>query len=110
MLEGEIEEMRRLGLTERTEGGEEAVRVSVQCRRAACGHSREGWRGVLQEWEREVGQALARHGAQLVQGSLSVSGQTVEALVPVGELTAICDEMARRDARVDLLRRRRAID
>ena len=110
MLEGEIEKMRRLGLTERSADGVETVRISIQCRQTAAGHTRDSWCGVLQAWEREVDRTLAPHGGRVVRDSLSVSGQTVEAVVPVAELPAVFEEMGQRDARVDLMRERRVID
>ncbi|MGH8483880.1 MAG: hypothetical protein ACRESP_05715, partial [Pseudomonas sp.] len=51
----------------------------------------------------EIGQQLATHGAELIQGSLSVAGQTVEAVVPIGELTSVVAEMADADVRIDIV-------
>ena len=106
----EIEKMRRLGLVERTPDGAEAVRLTVQCRSSAAGQSRENWRETLLDWQRDIGRRLADHGASLVHGSLSVSGQTVEAIVPLDELPAVCEVMAGCGARVDLLLPRRAAE
>ena len=105
----EIDKMRRLGLTERTSSGAEAVRLSVQCRLQAEGQTRESWHGTLLDWERQIERRLARHGAVLVEGSLSFSGQTVEAIVPIDELPSVFDEMADCEVRVDLLNPRRAV-
>ena len=104
----EIEKMRRLGLVERTPDGVEAVRLTVQCRWSAAGHSRQSWRETLLDWQQDIGRRLADHGACLVQDSLSVSGQTVEAIVPVDELPAVCETMDDCGARVDLLVPRQA--
>ncbi|NLD69777.1 MAG: hypothetical protein GX644_13315 [Limnobacter sp.] len=106
----EIEKLRRLGLVERLPDGAEAVRLTVQCRRPVAGQSRERWRDALLDWQRDIGRRLADHGGCLVQDSLSVSGQTVEAIVPVDELPAVCNAMAGCDARVDLLMPRRAAE
>ena len=98
-----IEKMRRLGLTDRTSAGAEAVRVTAQCRGALAGHSRESWRSTLQAWERDVERKLASHGGELVKGSLSITGQTVEAIVPVDELPSIVDEMTDSNVRLDVV-------
>ena len=106
----EIAKMRRLGLVERTPDGAEAVRLTVQCRRSAAGQSRQSWREMLLDWQRDIGRRLADHGASLVQGSLSLSAQTVEAIVPVDELPAVCESMDDCGARVDLLVPRQAAE
>ncbi|SPO65039.1 hypothetical protein [Pseudomonas sp. JV241A] len=106
----EIEKLRQLGLTEHTSAGVEAVRVTAQCRRSAVGFTRDKWRSALLDWESEIEQQLASHGGELIQGSLSVSGQTVEAVVPIVELSSVVAEMADSDVRIDIVTPRQVVE
>lgn len=99
----EIEKLRRLGLTELTSAGLEAVRVTAQNRRRIGGKSRESLRTMLQAWETELDHKLMRHGGEVVVGSLSIAGQTVEAVVPIVELDSVSEEMIEADVRLDLV-------
>ncbi|KJJ99593.1 MULTISPECIES: hypothetical protein [Pseudomonas] len=99
----EIEKLRQLGLTEQTSAGVEAVRVTAQCRLSAAGYTRDKWRSALLDWECGIEQQLASHGAELVPGSLSVSGQTVEVVVPIDQLSSVVAEMADADVRIDIV-------
>lgn len=103
----DIDRIRQLGLIEHTSAGREAVRMTVQCRRSSAGHSRESWRSVLREWELEVARVLSGHGGEVVPGTLSVAGQTIEAVVPVDEVDAVLHEAVSSDVRFDLVVPRR---
>ncbi|MCF1487912.1 hypothetical protein LZ838_11140 [Pseudomonas sp. AA27] len=105
----EVEKLRQLGLTEHTSGGAEAVRVTAQCRQVGKVLTREDLRSRLVDWQRQLEQRLAIHGAELIEGSLSVSGQTVEAVVPILELSQVMAEMSEQDVRIDIVKPRQVV-
>jgi hypothetical protein len=85
------------------------VRLSVQYAPRLAGKTRAERREVLGCWAEEVGRALARHGGEVVPDSLSIAGQTVEAVVPAEEYPRVEAELAGRGERADLVVPRRAI-
>jgi hypothetical protein len=106
----DIEKLRRLDLTESTSSGAEAVRLTAQYRQPLAGQSREQRRAVLQTWQDELAQTLARHGGEIVPGSLSLAGQTVEAIVPVEKVSSAEAELAAENVRIDLVTPRQVIE
>jgi hypothetical protein len=99
----DLDKLRRLGLTEKTPSGEEAVRVTAQHRKPLIDHSRQERRDILETWQEEIGQTLARYGGEIVPDSLSVLGQTVEAIVPVEKLATIETDLTKGDVRIDVI-------
>lgn len=106
----ELDKLRERGLLEAGgSAGGECVRLSVQYAQRLAGKTRAERREVLTCWAEQVGRALARHGGEVVPNSLSVVGQTVEAVVPVGEYPRVEAELAGRGERTDLVVPRRVI-
>jgi hypothetical protein len=108
MEPGDLDKLRRLGLTGKTASGQETVRVTAQHRKSLLGQSREQRRAILEGWQQEIGRMLAPHGGEIVPNSLSVAGQTVEAVVPVEKLDKIEHDLTKGDVRLDLIVPRQA--
>src|SRR5262245_25394917 len=108
MERGDLDKLRRLGLTGKTPSGQETVRVTAQHRKPLADQSREQRRNILETWQQEIGRMLAPHGGEIVPNSLSVLGQTVEAVVPVDKLDSIESDLTKRDVRLDLILPRQA--
>ena len=98
-----IEKLRRLGMTESLADGAEAVRVTAQYSGRPSSPNRKAWTERLTSWERQIADDAGRMGAELVEGSLSVSGQTVELLVPITRLESLRCALERDEVRVRLL-------
>lgn len=99
----ELDKLRRLGLTEKTSSGAEGVRISAQHQRSLAGETRLDRRRTLQTWADDLNEKVAHHGGEIVPGSLSVAGQTVEAVVPVDTFEAIQSGLTKEGVRVDLV-------
>jgi hypothetical protein len=105
----DLDKLRERGLLEAGNGaGAGCVRLSVQYAQRLAGKTRAERREVLGCWAEEVGRTLARHGGEVVPDSLSIAGQTVEAVVPVEEYPRVEAELAGRGERADLVVPRRA--
>lgn len=98
-----IEKLRVRGLVERTSDGLEAVRVTAQCRLAFDKTDYAALRETMQQWEKSIAAKFARHGGEVVPGSLSVAGQTIELLVPAKTLASIDRELDKEGVRLDLI-------
>ncbi len=98
-----LEKLRRLGLVRTMDDGSEGVAVTAQYRGAPTSSDRSAWKAEMEAWQQDLGGTLAKHGAKLVPNSMSLSAQTVEALVPTANLDQIADELRSDDVRVDLV-------
>ena len=105
-----IEKLRPRSETASTSSGAEAVRITAQCRRPLIAQSRQERKAILEDWQNSIGQALARHGGEIVPGSLSIAGQTIEAIVPIANLPSAEAELAQENVRVDLVTSRQVVD
>ncbi|KAB1068595.1 hypothetical protein [Methylobacterium planeticum] len=99
----DLEKLRRLGLVRRTADGAEAVKVTAQYRGAPVSRDRQAWKAEMEAWQKGLDGKLAKHGAEIVPNSLSLSAQTVEAVVPTMQLDAITNELKGEDVRVDIV-------
>lgn len=106
--ENSIDMLRARGLIERTKAGEEAVRVTAQCRRPFAKTDYATLREAMRDWEKSITAAFAKHGGEVVPGSLSILGQTIELLVPAKEIALIDHELAKEEVRLDLVEQRNA--
>ncbi|AWN34675.1 hypothetical protein [Methylobacterium radiodurans] len=98
-----LEKLRRLGLVHQTADGAEAVTVTAQYRGSPASSDRNAWRAEMEAWQQNLDGTLAQHGAELVPDSLSLSAQTVEALVPTAQLDALATALKTDNVRVDLV-------
>lgn len=86
-----------------TSKGLDGVRVSLQCRAAITGPSRDARHQSLRAAFENIADAIRTQGAEVDLDSISVSGQIVEAILPIScfdEITKVLDEQ---DVRVDVL-------
>lgn len=99
----ELDRLRRLGLTEKTSSGAEGVRISAQHQRTIAGETRPDRRKALQTWADDLNEKVAHHGGEVVPDSLSVAGQTVEAIVPIDTFEAVQSDLTNEGVRIDLV-------
>ena len=81
-----------LDALEKLDRGLRGVRVSLQSQGALPAGSRAERRACLEEHFAKIAETLAGAGARVDLGTISVSGQTVEAVLPVDDY----DDMKRR--------------
>lgn len=98
-----IRKLRDLGALSRTSKGEEGVRVSLQYKPRLEEPSRSARREILQRAFRKVASEVLARGLECDLKSLSVSGQTVQAVLPVRDYESLVDELEQKDIRVDAL-------
>jgi len=84
--------------------------AAVPADRPLIAQSRQERKAILEDWQNSIGQALARHGGEIVPGSLSIAGQTIEAIVPIANLPSAEAELAQENVRVDLVTSRQVVD
>lgn len=99
----ELDKLRRLGLTETTTLGAKGVRISAQHQRSLPATTRPDRRKTLQAWAEGLNARVAGYGGEVVPGSLSIAGQTVEAIVPIDSIEVIEHDLAKEDIRIDLV-------
>jgi hypothetical protein len=102
----DIDRLRKLGATEQLQGGVEGVRLTAQFRGTPASRDRRAWKSELEQWERHLSDEVKKFGAHTVDGSLSMSGQTVELVVPVKDLEAAVRKLAEDDVDVRLTQER----
>lgn len=105
----EFDKLAKIGAIERLNTGDNAVRVSLQYEPRLRNPSRSDRRETLKSEFEQIAQSIDARGAEVNLESLSVSGQTVEALIPVDSFDAIAEELSSKNVRVDLLIGRRAV-
>jgi hypothetical protein len=101
MDEHKIQKLRNLGAISRLSTGEEGVRVSLQYKRRLEDPSRAVRRDILNKEFQKIASECAAEGTDVDLGSLSVSGQTVEAVLPVQHYDRLVNDFERREIRVD---------
>lgn len=101
--QNDLEKLRRLGLVRTMPDGTEAVKITAQYRGAPSSSDRGAWRAQMEAWQSLLSGELANFGAQIVPDSLSLSAQTVEAVVPTRRLDEVAKKLSDKDVRVDLV-------
>lgn len=91
------------GLLATTPSGLPAVRVSLQYRPRFHERSRSRRRELLADAFDRIASWLEPRGAEVDLDTLSVSGQTVEALLPVDDYDELAGELERAQIRIDEL-------
>lgn len=97
-----LSKLRERGQLARTPDGDEAVPVSLMCQVPLKAGSRAGRKDELHAFFARLGDEFGHELAMNPQ-SLSVTGQTVEALIPVDTFKRTVDSLASRQVRVDIL-------
>ncbi len=103
MDEHKIQKLRNLGAISRLSTGAEGVRVSLQYKPRLGEPSRSARRDILQREFQKIASESAPEGTQVDLSSLSVSGQTVEAVLPVEHYDRVVSDLEQREIRVDEL-------
>lgn len=98
-----IEKLDRMGALSCLGTGKKAVRVTMQYQPALDVKSRDLRRRALYEEFERVRDNIESKGAEVDLESLSVSGQTVEALLPLDRCDEIEENLRHCNVRVDLL-------
>lgn len=98
-----VKKLRQLGAIEHLDAGADGVRVSLQCRLKLTDQSRTQRRDILKSEFERIAHDLSSEGAKVDLDSMSVSGQTVEALLPLDKYDHLTDKLSKQDVRVDPL-------
>lgn len=98
-----LKKLRQLGAIEHLDAGADGVRVSLQYRSRLADPSRARRRDILKSEFERIAHDLITEGAKVDLDSMSVSGQTVEAVLPLDKYDHLKDELSKQDVRVDPL-------
>lgn len=90
------------GAIDRLSNGQDGVRVSLQYQSATSG-SRSSRRTLLKQAFKDIAKEIVSEGAEVDLDSISVSGQTVEAILPVDNYDNIAGKLNQQNIRVDLV-------
>lgn len=101
--QSDLEKLRRLGLVRKLPDGTEAVKITAQYCGTPSSSDRGVWKAQMEAWENLMSDKLAKVGAEIVPNSLSLSAQTVEAVVPTFRLDEVAKDLNKEDIRVDLV-------
>ncbi|MCU1350434.1 MAG: hypothetical protein JWO56_3464 [Acidobacteria bacterium] len=95
-----IEKLANLGVVEKTSTGKDGIRVSLQDTRRSDEPSRELRRAFLLQHFQHLGHEIGE--AEIDLDSLSVSGQSVLALLPADRFEDIEQQLRAKQVRIDL--------
>lgn len=98
-----LKKLRQLGAIEHLDAGTDGVRVSLQYRSRLTDPSRARRRDILKSQFERIAHDLVSEGAKVDLDSMSISGQTVEAVLPVDKYDDLTNELSKQDVRVDPL-------
>lgn len=101
-----LDNLYKLGAVDRLPNGQDGVRVSLQYRSRLTSGSRSSRRDLLKQTFEDIAKDIVSDGAEVDLNSLSVSGQTVEAILPVDQYDDITDKLNQQNIRVDLVQER----
>lgn len=100
----QIERMLALDQTDTLSDGEPGLRFTAHYAGRPSSRDRALWAQQLRTWQRRLAADLKDVGVEQVEGSLSLSGQTVELVVPLKRLEDILKTLDDRGIDVVLLR------
>ncbi|MFS4438904.1 hypothetical protein ACMA5I_11880 [Paracoccaceae bacterium GXU_MW_L88] len=103
----EIEKLAASGETETLPGGAPGLRLTAQYPGRPTTRDRSEWAAELQKWEQHLAEDIREMGGDTVDGSLSMSGQTVELLVPLDVVEVTVRKLESQNIAVTLQRERR---
>jgi len=86
-----------------TQRGVEALHVTAQTQRPLFELTKNQRLSVLTSWEDGLRRTIEKYGGEVVPGSLSLLGQTVEALIPVTTFETAAKELEDGEVRIDLM-------
>ncbi len=96
-----LDYLTRMDAFESLESGAKGVRVSLQCPGAPSPGSRAERRASLEQQFSTIADNLASKGARVEMGTISVSAQTVEAVLPVDDYDDVKHDLEENGIRVD---------
>jgi hypothetical protein len=105
----ELEKLDRLGAIVTSQSGTKGVHVTLQCNAPIKQVTRSAWRSALRAEFEHIKQSLEPQGAEVDLDSLSVTGQTVEALLPIDCYEELTNQLNQKGIRVDPLFDRRIV-
>ncbi|MEE4189075.1 MAG: hypothetical protein V2I76_11595 [Roseobacter sp.] len=104
----ELERLIALGATVPLKSGVTGVRVVVQYRGRPTVRDRKAWAAQLQTWQHQIETAAKEFGAEPVEKSLSLMGQSMELDVPLDCLDLAFDRLEAENVGVKLQHERNA--
>jgi hypothetical protein len=104
-----LEKLYKLGAVGRLANGQDGVRVSLMWNSALPQTSRSARRDLLQQKFECAANDILPDGAEVDLNSISVSGQTVEAVLPIDNYDDITDKLKQQSIRVDLLTKKQVL-
>lgn len=98
-----LERVYKLGAVERLATGQDGVRVSLMWDSTLSQPSRSARRDLLKQKFESTANDIIPDGAEVDLNSISVSGQTVEAVLPINNFDQITDKLKQQSIRVAVL-------
>lgn len=102
-MELQFRKLEKLGAFVTLHTGAKGVRVSLQYKPGLVEHSRSARRDALHTEFERVARSIEPQGAEVDLDSISVSGQTVEACLPIDQYEELTNKLNQQQIRVDLL-------
>jgi hypothetical protein len=104
-----LERLHQLGAIDRLANGQDGVRVSLMWNSRLSDPSLSARRDLLLQKFECIANDILSDGAEVDFNSISVSAQTVEAVIPIPNYDYITDKLKQQSIRVDPLTRQRVI-
>jgi hypothetical protein len=104
-----LERLYKLGAIDRLTNGQDGVKVSLMWQTRLSEPSLSARRDLLKQKFECTANDILSDGAEVDLTSISVSGQTVEAVLPIHNFDDITDKLKQQSIRVDPLTRQRVI-
>ena len=104
-----LERLYKLGAIHRLANGQDGVRVSLMWQTRLASPSISARRDLLKQKFESTANDILPDGAEVDLNSISVSAQTVEAILPIHNYDHITDKLKQQSIRVDPLTRQRVI-
>jgi len=98
-----LERLYKLGAVNQLANGQDGVKVSLMWNSTLSQTSRSARRNLLQQKFESAANDILPDGAEVDLSSISVSGQTVEAVFPIDNFDQITDKLKQQSIRVDVL-------
>lgn len=104
-----LERLYKLGAIDRLANGQDGVKVSLMWQTKLSEPSLSARKDLLLQKFESTANHILPDGAEVDLNSISISAQTVEAILPIYNYDAITDKLKQQSIRVDPLTRQRLI-
>ena len=104
-----LERLHQLGAIDRLSNGQDGVRVTLMWTARMTEPSLSARRDLLLQKFECTANNILPDGAEVDLSSISISGQTVEALLPIDNYDYLTDKLKQQSVRVDPLTRERLV-